>query len=364
MGSGKWPSFLDIERNHGRHRPGAAAVSLSFRKDREMDARQLGKEGPQVSALGLGCMRMTAMRGVDSGEGDAEAIATTHAALDAGISFLNTGDFYGMGANEMLVGKAIRERRDQAFVSVKFGTLRSPTGAMLGFDCRPQAVKNFCSYSLRRLAVDVIDLYQPARVDPNVPIEDTIGAISDLIKEGKVRHLGVSEFNAEQLRRAHAVHPVSALEIEYSLASRFIEDEILPTARELGVGIVAYGVVTQGLLTGAVSAELPPGDVRRMFPRFQGENLQQNLMAVTALRRVAEAKGKTLAQVAIAWVLAQGRDIVPLIGMSSRPRVPENLAALDVDLTDGDLEKLDTAFAPGAIAGYRYPEGARSTVAS
>ena len=338
--------------------------TLSHRKDCEMDVRQLGREGPQVSALGLGCMRMTAMRGVDTGEGDAEAIATIHAALDAGIQLLDTGDFYGMGANEMLVGRAIKDRRDQVFLSVKFGALRSPTGATLGFDCRPQAVKNFCSYSLRRLAVDVIDLYQPARVDPNVPIEDTIGAISDLIKDGKVRCLGVSEFNAEQLRRAHAVHPVSALEIEYSLASRFIEDEILPTARELGVGIVAYGVVTQGLLTGAVSAELPPDDVRSMFPRFQGDNLQKNLTAVAALRKIAEAKGKTLAQVAIAWVLAQGRDIIPLIGMSNRSRMPENLAALEVELTDGDLEKLDAAFAPGAIAGYRYPEGARSTVAS
>ena len=309
-------------------------------------------------------MRMTALRGADTGVGDEEGIATIHAALDAGVSLLNTGDFYGMGANEILVGKAIKARRDQAFVSVKFGALRSPTGALLGFDCRPQAVKNFCSYSLRRLGLDVIDLYQPARVDPNVPIEETIGAIADLIKDGKVRYLGVSEYNAEQLCRAHAVHPVSALEIEYSLASRFIEDEILPTARELGVGIVAYGVVTQGLLTGAVSAELPQGDVRSMFPRFQGENLQKNLTAVAALRKIAEAKGKTLAQVAIAWVLAQGRDIVPLIGMSKRSRVPENLAALEVELTNADLEALGTAFAPGAIAGYRYPEAARSQVAS
>ncbi len=329
-----------------------------------MDMRQLGKNGPQVSALGLGCMRMTAMRGVDPVGGDAEGIATIHAALDAGITLLNTGDFYGQGANELLVGKAIAGRRDQAFVSVKFGVLRSPAGAMIGFDCRPQAVKNFCSYSLRRLGVDVIDLYQPARVDPNVPIEDTIGAISDLIKDGKVRYLGVSEYNSEQLRRAHAVHPVSALEIEYSLASRFVEEEIMPTARELGVGIVPYSVVTQGLLTGTVSGELPPGDMRSMFPRFQKENLQKNLTAVAALRKVAEAKGKTLAQIAIAWVLAQGKDIVPLIGMSNRSRVPENIAALEVELTDTDLEVLGTAFAPGAIAGYRYPEGARSQVAS
>ena len=329
-----------------------------------MDMRQLGKTGPQVSAVGVGCMRMTPLRGADTGAGDQEGIATIQAALDAGMTLLNTGDFYSMGANEILVGKAITGRRDQAVVSVKFGVMRSPTGGMLGFDCRPQAVKNFCSYSLRRLGLDVIDIYQPARVDPNVPIEETIGAIADLIKDGKVRHLGVSEYNAEQLRRAHAVHPVAALEIEYSLASRFIEDEILPTARELGIGIVPYGVVTQGLLTGAVSGELPSGDVRSMFPRFQGENLQKNLAAIAALRHVAEAKGRTLAQVAIAWVLAQGRDIVPLVGMSNRSRVPENLAALEVELTDADLAALGNAFAPGAIAGFRYPEAFRSQLAS
>ena len=329
-----------------------------------MDMRQLGGDGPKVSALGLGCMRMTALRGADPVGSDVEGIATIHAALDGGITLVNTGDFYGNGSNEMLVGKAIRDRRDQAFVSVKFGVLRSPAGAPLGFDCRPNAVKNFCSYSLRRLGVDVIDLYQPARVDPNVPIADTIGAIADLIKEGKVRHIGVSEYNAAQLREAHTVHPVTALEIEYSLASRFIEEEILPTARELGVGVVPYGVVTQGLLTGAVSGDLPEGDVRRAFPRFQGENLRKNLEAVAVLRKVAEAQNKTPAQVAIAWVLAQGPDIVPLIGMSRSARVPENLAALDVRLTDEDLAELGTAFAPGAIAGFRYPEAARATLAS
>ena len=329
-----------------------------------MDMRQLGRDGPTVAALGVGCMRMTALRGADPVGGDVEGIATIHAALDAGLTLLNTGDFYGTGANELLVGKAIRDRRDQAFVSVKFGVLRSPSGAPLGFDCRPNAVKNFCSYSLRRLGVDVIDLYQPARVDPNVPVEDTVGAVADLIKEGKVRHLGVSEYNAGQLRKAHAVHPVAALEIEYSLTSRFIEEEILPTARELGVGLVPYGVVNQGLLTGSVSGELPEGDARRVFPRFQGENLQKNLEAVAVLRRVAERRGGTPAQVAIAWVLAQGRDIVPLIGMSRSARVPENLGALDVRLTDGDLAELGTAFAPGAIAGFRSPEAARATLAS
>ncbi len=242
--------------------------------------------------------------------------------------------------------------------------MRAPTSASMGYDCRPEAVKNFCSYSLRRLAVEVIDLYQPARVDPNVPIEETVGAVADLIRDGKVRYLGVSEYDAAQLRRAHAVHPVTALEIEYSLASRFIEQAILPTARELGIGIIPYGVVTQGLLAGTVSAEPPAGDVRRMFPRFQGDNLRKNLEAVAALRRIAEASGRTPAQIAIAWVLAQGPDIVPLVGMSSRRRVPENLGAIDVALTKADLAALGAAFAPGAIAGERYPEAVRGQIAS
>ncbi len=265
------------------------------------------------------------------------------------------------GASEMLVGKAIRDRRDQAFVSVKFGALRSAAGPFLGFDCRPNAVKNFCAYSLRRLGVEVIDLYQPARVDPGVPVEDTIGAVADLIKEGKVRRLGVSEYNAAQLRRAHAIHPVAALEIEYSLASRFIEAEILPTARELGVSVAAYSVITpKGLLTGDMPPQLAPGDERAAFPRFQGENLKKNIAAVDGLKRVADAKGATPAQIAIAWVLAQGSDIVSVIGMSSRKRVPENLKAADIVLLEDDLSQLDALFRPGAIAGGRYPRRPRS----
>lgn len=329
-----------------------------------MEKRQLGANGPEVSAIGLGCMRMTPMMGQRKDGGDGDGIATIHAALDAGVTFLNTGDFYAMGRNETLVGQAIRGRRDQAFLSVKFGSMRSPSGSWLGFDARPNAVKNFCAYSLQRLGVEVIDLYQPSRVDPSVPIEDTIGAVAELIQEGKVRYLGVSEFNADQLRRAHAVHPVAALEIEYSLASRFIEAEILPTARELGIGVVPYSVVTQGLLTGMFPSELPPGDIRRIFPRFQGENLRRNIEAVAALRVLADRKGTTPAQVAIAWVLAQGRDIVPLIGMSNRTRLPENLGALTLELTGDDLAVLGSAFAPGAIAGDRYPEALKSHVAS
>ncbi len=329
-----------------------------------MKTRRLGAGGPEVSAVGLGCMRMTP-RGAEFDERAVSAgVATIQAALDAGMTFLNTGDFYAMGANEMLVGQAVRGRRDQAFISVKFGSLRSPTGQMLGFDTRPNSIKNFCAYSLRRLGVDVIDLYQPARMDPNVPIEDTIGAIADLVKDGKVRHIGVSEFNADQLRRAHAVHPIAALEIEYSLASRFIEPAILPVARELGIGIVPYGVVTQGLLTGSVPTELPVGDARRVMPRFQGDNLRRNVEVVERLRGLAERNGATPAQIAIAWVLAQGEDIVPLVGMSSPSRLPENLRAADLKLTAEDLAALDQAFAPGAIAGSRAPEAMRSQIAS
>ena len=329
-----------------------------------MKHKTLGSNGPSVGELGLGCMRMTPLvLGRDKTD-EAEGIATIHAALDAGVRLLNTGDFYSMGLNEMLVAKAIRDRRHQAFLSVKFGALRSTSGAFLGFDMRPKAVKNFCAYSLQRLGVDVIDLYQPARVDPEVPVEDTVGAVAELVQEGKVRYLGVSEYNAEALRRAQAVHPVTALEIEYSLASRFIEPEILPTARELGIGIVAYSVVTQGLLTGSFPEQLPAGDERQVFPRFQPENLKRNVTVVQGLAELAQAKGATPAQIAIAWVAAQGDDIVPIVGMGNRKRVPENIAALDVALTADDLSRLDTLFAPGAIAGGRYPEALARIAAS
>ncbi len=328
-----------------------------------MKQRQLGTGGPSVGAIGLGCMQMALPAARGAGFDGAEGVATIHAALDTGASFLNTGDFYGAGASEMLVGAAIRDRRDQAFVSVKFGGLRSPSGQFIGFDCRPNAIKNFCAYSLQRLGVEAIDLYQPARVDPGVPLEDTIGAVADLIKEGKVRYLGVSEYNAAQLRRAHAVHPVTALEIEYSLATRFIEAEILPTARELGVAIAAYSVITKGLLTGTMPSTLAPGDERAVFPRFQGDNLAKNLAAVDGLKRLAAAKGATPAQVAIAWVMAQGDDIVPVVGMSRPDRVLENVAAAEVDLTGDDLAQLDALFGPDAIAGARYP-GALAAIAA
>ena len=329
-----------------------------------MEQRRLGRDGPFVSSIGLGCMRMTVMAGKSSGRTTSEGEATIQAALDAGITLLNTGDLYGHGANEALVGRAIKGRRDQAFLSVKFGSLRSPSGAFLGVDARPNAIKNFCGYSLQRLGVDHIDLYQPSRIDAEVPIEDTIGAISELVQEGKVRYVGVSEYNAEQLRRAHAVHPIAALEIEYSLASRFIEAEILPTARELGVAIVPYSVVTQGLLAGAYSATLPQGDIRAHFPKFQGENLQINLVAVERLRSLASEKGVSPAQLAIAWVLAKGADLVPVIGMCTPDRLPENIGALSVKLSPDDVAQVDRAFPPGTFAGGRYPGALDTMVAS
>jgi aryl-alcohol dehydrogenase-like predicted oxidoreductase len=319
-----------------------------------MEMRTLGQNGPHVSAMGLGCMRMSGFAGRRTST-DEEGIATIHAALDAGLNFLNTGDFYGMGHNESLVGQAIKGRRDQAVISVTFGALRPPSGQILGIDVRPNAVKNFAAYSLQRLGVDVIDIYQPGRIDPSIPIEETVGAIADLIREGKVRYLGLSEVGAENIRRAHKVHSVTALEIEYSLGTRFIEKEILPTVRELGIGLVAYGVVGQGLLTRSISNDLPANDFRRLFPKFDRENLPKNLEKISLLERMARAKNSTTTQLAIAWVLSRGKDIVPLVGMSRPARVAENLKALDVTLTKEDLVELDRIFALGAITGDRYP---------
>jgi aryl-alcohol dehydrogenase-like predicted oxidoreductase len=319
-----------------------------------MDTRQLGKTGPVVSTLGLGLMGMSDLYGPAD---DAESIATIHAALDAGITLLDTGDFYGMGHNELLVRDALRDRsRDDAVISVKFGALRDPDGGWAGNDGRPAAVKNFAAYSLRRLDTDHIDIYRPARLDPEVPIEDTVGAIGELIEAGHVRHIGLSEVNGETLRRAAAVQPISDLQIEYSLISRGIEDDILPAARELGIGITAYGVLSRGLLSGRWSAErsLSAGDFRGISPRFQGANLEHNLRLVEALRQVAEGKGSTVAQVAIAWVAAQGTDIVPLVGARTRARLEESLRAAEIELTEGDLAAIEAAVPPGAAAGSRY----------
>ncbi|MGR4849734.1 aldo/keto reductase [Streptomyces sp. LARHCF252] len=323
-----------------------------------MRTRPLGTTGPQVSALGLGCMGMSALYG----EADrAESIATLHAALEAGVTLLDTGDFYGMGHNELLIGEALRSapatRREQALISVKFGALRDPDGGWSGYDGRPAAVKNFAAYSLQRLGVDHIDVYRIARLDPDVPIEETVGAIAELVEKGYVRHIGLSEVGAETIRRAAATAPISDLQIEYSLISRGIEDEILPTTRELGIGITAYGVLSRGLISGHFTADrqLGAGDFRAMSPRFQGENLRHNLNLVEALRKIAEQKGVSVAQTAIAWVLSRGEDIVPLIGARSRDRLTEALGALDVTLDTADLTAIEEAVPAGAAAGDRYP---------
>jgi pyridoxine 4-dehydrogenase len=285
-----------------------------------------------------------------------ESIATIHAALEAGITLLDTGDFYGMGHNELLIREALATRaRERVLISVKFGALRDPAGAWSGYDCRPAAVKNFLAYSLRRLGVDYVDIYRPARLDPAVPIEDTVGAIADLVKAGYVRHVGLSEVGASTLRRAHAVHPISDLQIEYSLVSRGIESDILPACRELGIGITAYAVLSRGLISGHWSKErLTDRDFRATAPRFQGENLDRNLRLVEELRTVASQIGCSVAQVAIAWVAAQGADIVPLIGARRRDRLSEALAALTVRLSNEQLRALTDAVPPNAVSGDRY----------
>lgn len=326
-----------------------------------MRTRTLGTTGPQVSALGLGCMGMSALYGdVDR----AESVATVHAALEAGVTLLDTGDFYAMGHNEMLIGEALRAapaaRREQALVSVKFGALRGPDGEWTGYDGRPAAVKNFAAYSLQRLGVDHIDVYRLARLDPDVPIEETVGAIAELIEKGYVRHVGLSEVGAETIRRAAATAPVADLQIEYSLITRGIEREILPTTRELGISITAYGVLSRGLISGhfARDRRLAANDFRAHSPRFQGDNLRRNLDLVDALRKIAEEKGVTVAQIAIAWVLSRGEDIVPLIGARTRERLGESLGALDVTLDAADLAAIEEAVPADAAAGERYPAAA------
>jgi aryl-alcohol dehydrogenase-like predicted oxidoreductase len=300
--------------------------------------------------LGLGCMGMSGMYGQAD---ERESIATIHAALDAGIDLLDTGDFYGMGHNELLIARAL-ESRDQPRLSVKFGAQRGPDGSWLGYDARPQAVKTALAYSLNRLRVDHIEIYRPARLDPNVPIEETVGAIAELVQAGYVRHIGLSEVGPETIRRAAAVHPISDLQIEYSLLSRGIEQAILPTCRELGISITAYGVLSRGLITGSGSAG--PGDIRRRMPRFREENLRRNLELVEALRTIADEKGASPAQLAITWVLSRGEDVVPLIGARRRDQLTEALGALDLDLTAEDLERIERAMPAEAVAGDRYDE--------
>jgi aryl-alcohol dehydrogenase-like predicted oxidoreductase len=321
-----------------------------------METRPLGKNGPLVSPLGLGCMGMSGLYGPAD---EKECIATIHAALDAGINYCDTGDFYGMGHNEMLLQKALAGvPRDRFLIGVKFGGMRAPNGAFVGVDTRPVAVKNFLAYSLKRLGTDYIDLYQPARVDPAVPIEETIGAIAEMVKAGYVRHIGISEAGANTIRRAHAVHPIAALQIEYSLVSRSIESEILPTVRELGISVTAYGVFSRGLLTGSFpgAARASAGDIRGHFPRFQGENLQRNEALIARLREIANAHKLSVAQLSLAWVLAKGKDIVPLVGTKRRDQLAEAIAVLQHALSPNDMAAIEKAVPVNSIAGDRYAE--------
>jgi aryl-alcohol dehydrogenase-like predicted oxidoreductase len=328
-----------------------------------MQKRTLGTTGPSVSALGLGAMGMSG--GAYGATDRAEAIATVHAALDAGVTLVDTGDFYGMGHNELLLGEALRGRpRDSYQLSVKFGQLRGPAFSVGGQDGRPAAVRNFLAYSLVRLGVDHVDIYRPARLDPDVPIEDTIGAIKEMVDAGFVRHIGLSEVDAATIRRAHAVHPIADLQIEYSLLSRAVETDIRPTLRELGIGLTAYGVLGRGLLSGhwQPGTVAAPGDMRGHSPRFSAGNVEHNLALVEALRSVAEAKGCTVAQLAIAWVAAQGDDIVPLVGARTRERLAEALPALDVTLGADDLAEIEKAVPIGAARGDRYPSAFMSSL--
>lgn len=322
-----------------------------------MNTRQLGKTGLEVSALGLGAMGMSGVYGPSD---ETESLATLHAAIDAGITLIDTADFYGMGHNEMLIGRALREKsipRDQVQLSVKFGGLRDYEGAWQGIDNRPAAVKNFLAYSLRRLGTDYVDIYRPARLDPKVPIEETVGAIADMIKAGHVRYIALSEVGAKTIRKAASVAPIADLQIEYSLISRDIEEEIVPVCRELGIGITAYGVLSRGLISGHWSKDRAgvAGDLRNASPRFKSENLEHNLALVETLRGIAEAKGVSVAQIALAWVLSRGDDIVPLVGARQRHQMSETLGALEVQLTPDDLNRIEQAFPIGIAAGDRYP---------
>ena len=319
-----------------------------------MQQRQLGKTGPRTSALGLGCMGMSDFYGPAD---RSESIATIHAALDEGMTLLDTGDFYGIGHNELLIDEALRGReRHKVQLSVKFGALRDPDGGFTGVDGRPVAVKNALAYSLKRLNTDYIDVYRLARLDPNVPIEDTIGAIADMVKAGHVRHIGLSEVSADTIRRAAAVHPICDLQIEYSLISRGIETAILPTLRALGIGVTAYGVLSRGLISGhwPKDGSAKP-DFRSISPRFQAGNVERNLTLVEALRKVADGKGCTVAQIAIAWVAHQGPDIVPLVGARRRDRLTEALGALSVTLDGSDIAAIEAAMPAAQVAGTRYP---------
>jgi aryl-alcohol dehydrogenase-like predicted oxidoreductase len=314
-------------------------------------ARRLGSAGPEVFPIALGCMGMSGMYGPSD---ENEGIATIHAALDRGINLIDTGDFYGMGHNEMLVGRALRGRRDKVLLSVKFGALRAPNGAWLGYDARPAAVKNFLAYSLTRLGVDYIDIYRPARLDPNVPIEETVGTIGDLIKAGYVRYAGLSEVGAETIQKANAMHPICDLQIEYSLISRGPESKIFPATKKLGIAITAYGVLSRGLLSG--SATDGPGDFRMRMPRFTANNLAKNRQLVEFLRQCAQSMGVSQSQLAIAWVLAKESSVIPVLGARTLKQLSESLAALDLQLSESDVSRIEKLIPNSEVAGARYDE--------